>query len=155
MRDYSLHNIGNYLQLLTTQTFHFVQANLEQYLLQSQGPLLLHYIVCSLLMLVCASNLTCRHVGNWFTLMPDLLDNWFISFHHASTGSGGLSFLQFCNLNSFRTKFILGFSIFMGLSIPQYFNEYTVINGYGPVHTGGRWVCTEYIKPRISYCWIM
>ncbi|KAL6973280.1 Nucleobase-ascorbate transporter 6 [Sarracenia purpurea var. burkii] len=54
-------------------------------------------------------------------------------------GAGGLSFLQFCQLNSFRTKFILGFSIFLGLSIPQYFNEYTAIKGYGPVHTGGRW----------------
>lgn len=61
-------------------------------------------------------------------------------------GSGGLSFLQFCNLNSFRTKFILGFSIFLGLSVPQYFNEYTVINGYGPVHTSGRWVWTKYLK---------
>ncbi|KAF2282898.1 hypothetical protein GH714_043318 [Hevea brasiliensis] len=57
----------------------------------------------------------------------------------AYVGVGGLSFLQFCNLNSFRTKFILGFSIFLGLSVPQYFNEYTAINGYGPVHTGGRW----------------
>ncbi|KAI6682908.1 hypothetical protein NL676_028821 [Syzygium grande] len=57
----------------------------------------------------------------------------------AYVGSVGLSFLQFCNLNSFRTKFILGFSVFMGLSIPQYFNEYTALNGYGPVHTGGRW----------------
>lgn len=57
----------------------------------------------------------------------------------AYVGSAGLSFLQFCNLNSFRTKFILGFSIFMGLSIPQYFNEYTAVNGYGPVHTGARW----------------
>ncbi|KAG6633083.1 hypothetical protein I3843_12G024100 [Carya illinoinensis] len=57
----------------------------------------------------------------------------------AYVGSVGLSFLQFCNLNSFRTKFILGFSIFMGLSVPQYFNEYTAINGYGPVHTSGRW----------------
>jgi len=28
----------------------------------------------------------------------------------------------------------------MGLSIPQYFNEYTAIKGYGPVHTGARWV---------------
>lgn len=54
-------------------------------------------------------------------------------------GAVGLSFLQFCNLNSFRTKFVLGFSIFLGLSIPQYFNEYTAIKGYGPVHTGGRW----------------
>ncbi|CAN1846124.1 Nucleobase-ascorbate transporter 6 [Linum perenne] len=57
----------------------------------------------------------------------------------AYVGAGGLSFLQFCNLNSFRTKFILGFSIFIGLSIPQYFNEYTAINGYGPVHSGARW----------------
>lgn len=57
-----------------------------------------------------------------------------------TAGAGGLSLLQFCNLNSFRTKFILGFSIFMGLSIPQYFNEYTAINGYGPVHTKARWV---------------
>ncbi|KAI3843869.1 hypothetical protein MKX03_036965 [Papaver bracteatum] len=57
----------------------------------------------------------------------------------AYVGSCGLSFLQFCNLNSFRTKFILGFSFFMGLSVPQYFNEYTVINGYGPVHTRSRW----------------
>jgi nucleobase transporter 1/2 len=55
-------------------------------------------------------------------------------------GACGLSFLQFCNLNSFRTKFILGFSIFMGLSVPQYFNEYTSVAGYGPVHTGARWV---------------
>ncbi|KAJ1439023.1 Xanthine/uracil/vitamin C permease [Sesbania bispinosa] len=54
-------------------------------------------------------------------------------------GAGGLSFLQFCNLNSFRTKFILGFSIFLGLSVSQYFNEYTAINGFGPVHTGARW----------------
>ncbi|GAB2280417.1 Nucleobase-ascorbate transporter 7 [Dionaea muscipula] len=57
----------------------------------------------------------------------------------AYVGSAGLGFLQFCNLNSFRTKFILGFSVFMGLSIPQYFNEYTVVNGYGPVHTRARW----------------
>ncbi|KAK2968606.1 hypothetical protein RJ640_005273, partial [Escallonia rubra] len=57
----------------------------------------------------------------------------------AYVGAGGLSFLQFCHLNSFRTKFILGFSIFMGLSVAQYFNEYTAINGYGPVHTSGRW----------------
>ncbi|XP_022134748.1 putative nucleobase-ascorbate transporter 10 isoform X2 [Momordica charantia] len=38
--------------------------------------------------------------------------------------SAGLGFLQFCNLNSFRTKFILGSSFFLGLSIPQYFREY-------------------------------
>ncbi|KAG6422196.1 hypothetical protein SASPL_118760 [Salvia splendens] len=57
----------------------------------------------------------------------------------AYVGAVGVSFLQFCNLNSFRTKFILGFSIFLGFSIPQYFNEYTAIQGFGPVHTSGRW----------------
>ncbi|XP_058115462.1 nucleobase-ascorbate transporter 6-like [Magnolia sinica] len=57
----------------------------------------------------------------------------------AYVGSVGLSFLQFCNLNSFRTKFILGFSVFMGLSVPQYFNEFTSVAGYGPVHTRARW----------------
>ncbi|KAK8954938.1 Nucleobase-ascorbate transporter 6 [Platanthera zijinensis] len=57
----------------------------------------------------------------------------------AYVGSCGLSFLQFCNLNSFRTKFILGFSLFMGLSVPQYFKEYTAVASYGPVHTGARW----------------
>ncbi|KAG0470632.1 hypothetical protein HPP92_017332 [Vanilla planifolia] len=60
-------------------------------------------------------------------------------FFFAYVGSVGLSFLQFCNLNSFRTKFILGFSIFMGLSVPQYFNEYTSVAGYGPAHTNARW----------------
>lgn len=28
----------------------------------------------------------------------------------------------------------------MGLSIPQYFNEYTAFKNYGPVHTHARWV---------------
>ncbi|XP_010520648.1 PREDICTED: putative nucleobase-ascorbate transporter 10 [Tarenaya hassleriana] len=42
----------------------------------------------------------------------------------AFVSSGGLSFLQFCNLNSFNTKFVLGFSIFLGISVPQYFREY-------------------------------
>ncbi|KAJ8439504.1 hypothetical protein Cgig2_007021 [Carnegiea gigantea] len=57
----------------------------------------------------------------------------------AYVGSAGLSLLQFCNLNSFRTKFVLGLSVFMGLSVPQYFNEFTAMNGYGPVHTHSRW----------------
>ena len=35
--------------------------------------------------------------------------------------SVGLSNLQFVNLNSARNLFILGFSLFMGLSLPEYF----------------------------------
>ncbi|KAL6846090.1 hypothetical protein ACP4OV_023538 [Aristida adscensionis] len=57
----------------------------------------------------------------------------------AYVGAVGLSYLQYCNLNSFRTKFIMGFAFFMGLSVPQYFNEYAAVAGYGPVHTGARW----------------
>lgn len=36
--------------------------------------------------------------------------------------SVGLSNLQFVNLNSARNLFILGFSLFMGLSVPEYFS---------------------------------
>ncbi|ESQ30485.1 hypothetical protein EUTSA_v10011388mg [Eutrema salsugineum] len=53
----------------------------------------------------------------------------------AYVASAGLGLLQFCNLNSFRTKFILGFSIFIGLSVAQYFTEYLFVSGRGPVHT--------------------
>ena len=35
----------------------------------------------------------------------------------------GLSNLQFVNLNSGRNLFILGFSLFMGLSVPEYFGQ--------------------------------
>uniref|UniRef100_A0A0D9VXR0 Xanthine/uracil/vitamin C permease n=1 Tax=Leersia perrieri TaxID=77586 RepID=A0A0D9VXR0_9ORYZ len=49
--------------------------------------------------------------------------------------AAGLSFLQYCNLNTLRTKFILSISLFLGLSIPQYFREYEVFYVFGPVHT--------------------
>ncbi|KAE8663759.1 Nucleobase-ascorbate transporter 4 [Hibiscus syriacus] len=57
----------------------------------------------------------------------------------AYVASAGLGLLQFCNLNSFRTKFILGFSLFIGLSVPQYFNQYLLVSGHGPVNTGSTW----------------
>ncbi|XP_004496870.1 nucleobase-ascorbate transporter 4 [Cicer arietinum] len=53
----------------------------------------------------------------------------------AYVASAGLGFLQFCNLNSFRSMFIVGFSLFIGLSVPQYFHEYLFLSGHGPVHT--------------------
>ncbi|KAK8599676.1 hypothetical protein V6N13_077586 [Hibiscus sabdariffa] len=77
--------------------------------------------------------------GALFASVPASIIAALYCLFFAYVGAGGLSFLQFCNLNSFRTKFILGFSVSMGLSVPQYFNEYTAINGYGPVHTGARW----------------
>ncbi|KAL0439148.1 UNVERIFIED_CONTAM: Nucleobase-ascorbate transporter 6, partial [Sesamum latifolium] len=50
-----------------------------------------------------------------------------------------LGFLQFCNLNSFRTKLVLGLSFFIGLSLPQYFREHGLNSGAGPVHTPAVW----------------
>ncbi|XP_061372002.1 putative nucleobase-ascorbate transporter 10 [Gastrolobium bilobum] len=54
--------------------------------------------------------------------LPIMAAMYCVSFGYVS--SAGLGFLQFCNLNSFRTKFVLGFSFFLGISIPQYFTEY-------------------------------
>ncbi|KAG4382466.1 hypothetical protein GLYMA_14G089036v4 [Glycine max] len=54
--------------------------------------------------------------------MPIIAALYCVLFGYVS--SAGLGFLQFCNLNNFRTKFVLGFSFFLGLSIPQYFTEY-------------------------------
>lgn len=51
----------------------------------------------------------------------------------------GFSFLQFVNMNDSRSKFILGFSVFMGISVPQYFNEYAVRAGHGPVRSDSHW----------------
>ncbi|KAF7127470.1 hypothetical protein RHSIM_Rhsim11G0152200 [Rhododendron simsii] len=58
---------------------------------------------------------------------------------YAYETSAGLDLLQFCNLNKLRTKFIVGFSIFMGLSVPQYFDGYMGTSGRGLVHTHANW----------------
>ncbi|KAK1432328.1 hypothetical protein QVD17_09223 [Tagetes erecta] len=54
--------------------------------------------------------------------------------------SVGLGHLQLCNLNSFRTKFILGLSFSLGLSLPQFFREKWIVSNHGPVLTHSRWL---------------
>ncbi|XP_027332823.1 putative nucleobase-ascorbate transporter 10 [Abrus precatorius] len=66
--------------------------------------------------------------------MPIIAALYCVLFGYAS--SAGLGFLQFCNLNNFRTKFVLGFSFFLGISIPQYFSEYYHVK---KDHAGPRW----------------
>ncbi|CAH2038369.1 unnamed protein product [Thlaspi arvense] len=80
-----------------------------------------------------------RKFGAIFASIPAPIVAALYCLLFAYVGAGGLSLLQFCNLNSFRTKFILGFSIFMGLSIPQYFYQYTTSQDYGPVRTNATW----------------
>ncbi|KAJ1426138.1 Xanthine/uracil/vitamin C permease [Sesbania bispinosa] len=53
--------------------------------------------------------------------------------------SVGLSFLQFTNMNSMRNLFIVGVALFLGLSIPEYFREYTLRALHGPAHTKAGW----------------
>ncbi|KAJ9166179.1 hypothetical protein P3X46_020963 [Hevea brasiliensis] len=51
----------------------------------------------------------------------------------------GISFIQFSNNNSMRNHYILGLSLFLGISIPQYFVSNTTMEGHGPVKTDGGW----------------
>ncbi|PSR99732.1 Nucleobase-ascorbate transporter like [Actinidia chinensis var. chinensis] len=52
----------------------------------------------------------------------------------------GVSFIQFANSNSMRNIYILGLSLFLGISIPQYFVTHTDMNtGHGPVRTNAGW----------------
>ncbi|KAG6778880.1 hypothetical protein POTOM_015229 [Populus tomentosa] len=53
--------------------------------------------------------------------------------------SVGLSFLQFTNMNSMRNLFITGVAFFLGLSVPEYFREYTSKAYHGPAHTRAGW----------------
>ncbi|CAD5183802.1 nucleobase-ascorbate transporter 2 [Musa acuminata AAA Group] len=61
----------------------------------------------------------------------------------------GLSLLQFTNMNSMRNLFITGVSIFLGLSVPQYFFKYTSSAQRGPAHTNAEWF-NDYINTIFS-----
>lgn len=47
-------------------------------------------------------------------------------------------------MNSMRNLFIAGVSLFLGLSIPEYFREYTTAAFHGPAHTKAGWVSQMY-----------
>ncbi|KAG6494301.1 hypothetical protein ZIOFF_049325 [Zingiber officinale] len=53
--------------------------------------------------------------------------------------SVGMSFLQFTNMNSMRNLIITGLSLFLGISVPQYFNDTLVSSGHAPVNTHAGW----------------
>lgn len=48
--------------------------------------------------------------------------------------------MQFVNNNSMRNLYVLGLTLFLGISIPQYFVTNTAPDGNGPVRTDGGWV---------------
>ncbi|KAF9605216.1 hypothetical protein IFM89_014329 [Coptis chinensis] len=51
----------------------------------------------------------------------------------------GCHFLQFTNMNSMRNLFIVGVAFFLGLSVPEYFREYTASTFHSPAHTKAGW----------------
>ncbi|XP_010429673.1 PREDICTED: nucleobase-ascorbate transporter 3 isoform X1 [Camelina sativa] len=51
----------------------------------------------------------------------------------------GISFIQFTDTNSMRNMYVVGVSLFLSLSIAQYFYSNTSRAGYGPVRTAGGW----------------
>ncbi|XP_039070030.1 nucleobase-ascorbate transporter 3-like [Hibiscus syriacus] len=53
--------------------------------------------------------------------------------------ASGITFIQFANNNSMRNIYVLGVSLFLGLSIPQYFAINTSYDGHGPVRTNAIW----------------
>lgn len=58
----------------------------------------------------------------------------------------GISQLQFANMNSTRNLFVVGFALFMGFSVPQYFREFELRAGHGPVNTNSRWVSGPFLS---------
>lgn len=60
--------------------------------------------------------------GALFTTIPQPIVGGMYCAMFGMIASVGLSNLQFINLNSARNLFIVGFSFFMGLSLPEYFN---------------------------------
>ncbi|KAJ9175116.1 hypothetical protein P3X46_013698 [Hevea brasiliensis] len=78
-------------------------------------------------------------VGAFFASIPLPIVGALHTVLFPYVASAGLQYLEFCNVNSFRSKLILGFSLFMGLSVPQYFKEYVFLSGHGPVNTGTTW----------------
>jgi hypothetical protein len=57
-----------------------------------------------------------------------------------SAAAVGISSLHFTNMNKTRNLFIIGFTLYMGFSVPFYFYQYRSTAGYGPAHTGAGWV---------------
>ncbi|KAJ1383725.1 Xanthine/uracil/vitamin C permease [Sesbania bispinosa] len=53
--------------------------------------------------------------------------------------SVGISFLQFTNMNSMRNLIIIGLTLFLGISVPQLFNQYWTPSRHGLVHTNAGW----------------
>ncbi|XP_043816729.1 nucleobase-ascorbate transporter 6 isoform X2 [Manihot esculenta] len=69
--------------------------------------------------------------------MPIVAALYIVFFPYVVTS--GLEDIHYCNLNRFRTRFILGFALFMGLSMNQYFDTYDVFSGQPLPNASSSW----------------
>jgi nucleobase transporter 1/2 len=67
--------------------------------------------------------------GALFTTIPQPIVGGMYCAMFGMITSVGLSNLQFVDLNSARNLFIIGFSLFMGLSVPEYFANHPFSSG--------------------------
>ncbi|KAF6173232.1 hypothetical protein GIB67_026927 [Kingdonia uniflora] len=78
-------------------------------------------------------------LGKFGALFASIPFPIFAALYCVLFASVGLSFLQFTNMNSMRNLFISGLSLFLGISVPQYFNDFMLTAGHGPAHTNAGW----------------
>ncbi|MBM65843.1 MAG: xanthine permease [Myxococcales bacterium] len=70
--------------------------------------------------------------GALFTTIPQPIVGGMYCAMFGMIASVGLSNLQFVDLNSSRNLFIIGFAIFMGLSVPEYFAANPIVLNQDP-----------------------
>lgn len=108
-------------------------------------------------------------VGAILASIPQALAAAVLCFMWALVVALGLSTLQYTQTASFRNITIVGVSLFLGLSIPAYFQQYLpesslILPSYlipfsaasdGPVHTGSKDVRVHSFDSFISYMYII
>lgn len=73
--------------------------------------------------------------GAVFASIPQALAAGVFAVMFSLIAGVGFANLENVNLTSERNLFILGFGLYTGLSVPDYFEQYTAANGHGPVDT--------------------
>lgn len=116
-------------------SFQFLE-NSVLYLLQSPCQFSLQYIA------FCLELWVSDWVGGWIEHLSvdGKWHDWFVFLIVAA--ATGISFVQFINHNSMRNMYILGLSLFLGISIPQYFNDFNdfkLFAAHWPLNTNAGW----------------
>eukprot|EP00878_Enallax_costatus_P011584 GHUV01012092.1.p1 GENE.GHUV01012092.1~~GHUV01012092.1.p1 ORF type:complete len:539 (+),score=86.91 GHUV01012092.1:909-2525(+) len=73
--------------------------------------------------------------GGLFASLPNAMVSGLFCVMFGIICAVGLAQMKHADQHSNRNIFILGFSLYMGLSIPYYFTDYTAKTGQGPIQT--------------------